>query len=399
MAIDWTRSMKQTYEVYTVDPNTWLNQKLLDTVTGASIARDLSSDTVVSGSIDYVGELNEEYVRIYLVAEQDGEVERIPLITMLCQTPSSDYNGKYMKTTISGYSPLLELEGEYPEIGFTIKRNYPEWAYDIDKIPPSMSKKNGLNSNLGTLIPSYCRAHCRAPIHDMEPIPNEDPSVPDSLANISLNTLYQDYVVNQDQTWSDLIFTLLKTIGYKCMVNPMGEVSFYKQPEYKKMQPTWTFDDGNSSILSSDISIERDLYNVPNVIELILTNVKGRVLKVVAENTNESSPISINNRGRRVVQRVINPNTYGKISYRLSEEDLKNLAEDLLVQASSLVYTVSYSHGYCPVYVGDCVRINYESAGIHDERAYVISQSISCNTGCMVEETATFVKSFYNKEE
>lgn len=58
MAIDWTKSMRQTYEVYIVDPSTWLDSKLLDTVTGASITRDITSDTVVSGSIEYVGEID-----------------------------------------------------------------------------------------------------------------------------------------------------------------------------------------------------------------------------------------------------------------------------------------------------------------------------------------------------
>lgn len=386
MAIDWTKSMRQTYEVYTVDPKTWLNNRLLDTVTGASITRDIASETIVSGSIDYVGELGEEYVRIYLVAEQDGEVERVPLITMLCQTPSTTYNGKYISTQISGYSPLTELAGEYPPIGFTIPRNYPSWMY---KNFPGSGR---LITHLDKCIVDYTRAYCRAPVNGFALSSTEY-----DMDDISLNTFTQDYVAGNEDSWSKVIFDLLEKINYKPMVNPLGEISFYKTPEYRKMQPIWTFDDSNSSILGSDISIERDLYNVPNVVELIMTNVKGRVITASAENRDSGSPISIENRGRRVVKRIVNPETYGKLSASATEEDLLSIAEDLLVQASSLVYTVSYTHGYCPIYVGDCVRIKYPNAGIQDERAYVVSQNISCTTGCQVDETAMFTKSYYSR--
>ena len=120
--IDWTASMKQTYEFYIVNPISGMNVSKLDKVTGATINRDISSDTQVSGSIEYDGELDEAYVRVYLVAEQGDELEKIPLITMLCQTPSVKFNGKRKTTSITGYSPLLELQNVYPPIGYTIPR-------------------------------------------------------------------------------------------------------------------------------------------------------------------------------------------------------------------------------------------------------------------------------------
>ena len=175
MAIDWTKSMRQTYEVYIVDPTTWLDSKLLDTVTGASITRDITSDTMVSGSIDYVGELDEEYVRIYLIAEQGDEIERIPLITMLCQSPSVNYNGKYTKTSITGYSPITELDGEYPPLGYTVPRNYPSWY--------TKTRVGEVVTDLGILIPQLTADHCRAPVGDMQDVYDK-----------SRNALYKEYV-------------------------------------------------------------------------------------------------------------------------------------------------------------------------------------------------------------
>ena len=57
---------------------------------------------------------------------------------------------------------------------------------------------------------------------------------------------------------------------------------------------------------------------------------------------------------------------------------------------SSIEYTVSYKHGYCPVRVGDCIRLNYARAGINNIKAKVISQSIECIPGCPVTEKAVF---------
>lgn len=382
MAIDWTKSMKQTYEVYTVDPATWLNDKYLDTVTGASITRDISSDTVVSGSIDYVGELNEEYVRVYLVAEQDDEVERVPLITMLCQTPSTEYNGKYTKTSITGYSPIIELEGEYPPIGYTIPKNYPSWLY------PTRSDGLRVVTRIDEFITDITRSYCRAPVITMTELTDVE----------NFNGLYQDYVAGKEDNWFSIVKSMLERVNYKFMVDPMGNISFYKQPQYTQMQPKWTYSYGNSSILTADISIDRDLYNMPNVVELIVTTNAGQTISVAAENHNTGSIMSIENRGRRVVKREIDPAMLGTVSKNIDTESLLDYAKELLVQYSSLAYTVSYSHGYCPVTVGDCVIINYEDAGIHNERAYVISQSIDCTTGCKVNETAMFVRSYYTKE-
>jgi hypothetical protein len=62
----------------------------------------------------------------------------------------------------------------------------------------------------------------------------------------------------------------------------------------------------------------------------------------------------------------------------------------MLDDLSTIEYTVSYTHGYCPVRVGDCVRLNYARAGITDIKAKVISQSIKCESGCSATEKASF---------
>ena len=57
---------------------------------------------------------------------------------------------------------------------------------------------------------------------------------------------------------------------------------------------------------------------------------------------------------------------------------------------STLEYTITYKHGYCPVRLGDCVRLNYKRAGLNGVKAKVISQTIDCVPGCPVTEKAVF---------
>lgn len=371
MAIDWTKSMKQTYEFYIVNPVNGNNIKKLDTVISASVSRDITSDTQISGSIEYDGELDEEYVRIYLVAEQCDEIEKIPLITMLCQTPSTSFNGKRKTTSITGYSPLIELQNVYPPLGYTI----PSTTMDP-------------NINLGELIPNICEDNCRMKVLSM---PNDE-----NMVKITRQVLAQAYASDPSRSWFELVQDLLRMVSYKARVDELGKIFFEKYQNIAMMAPRYTFDTSNSSILSSDISIDRDLYGVPNVIEVIVTLLDGTTITAVAINDDKNSAASTVSRGRKVVKRVINPEDLGKIAN--SQEGLTRIndyAKDLLEQASTLEYKISYKHGYCGNNIGDCVRINYPQAGINNEKAYVISQKIDCKTGCTVEETAILTKKLF----
>ena len=83
---------------------------------------------------------------------------------------------------------------------------------------------------------------------------------------------------------------------------------------------------------------------------------------------------------------MTDPQIYGTPS----QERIDDYADKLLEELSSVEYTITYTHGYCPVNVGDCVRFNYTRAGLTDIKAKVIHQSIKCEPGCPVTEKAVF---------
>lgn len=345
--IDWTSSMQQTFEFYLVDPATWKDQRLIDTITECTINRDLSSSTLGSATINCNEVMDECYIRAYLVVNQNGYTDKIPLGTVLVQTPSIRFDGKKKSMSMDAYTPLIELKSTVPPIGYSI----------LEK-----SNTMGVAANL-------CRENMRAPV------------VP-----ITVDTeLPSDFVSNLDDTWLSFLTDLIFNAKYRFGLDELGRVMFEPEQDTASLRSVWTYNDDNSSILYPDITNERDLYGIPNVVEVVYSTGVGYMFSRIV-NDDENSPVSTVSRGREVVYRENNPNFAGVPS----QEYIDNYATQLLRNLSCLEHTITYKHSYCPVRIGDCVTLNYKRSGISNIKAKVISQSIKCETGCPVEETAVY---------
>lgn len=368
---NWSESMQQDYEYYIVDPGTWRDIKRLTTVKSCTFDHDLEAETLGSATIDVTESLGECYIRGYLVTYQNGVKEKHPLGTVLVQTPSTSFDGKIMSNSLDAYTPLIELKEKRPPLGYSIlkrdNRQIIDAAYDLIKV------------------------NARAPV-----IPTE-----------SDTTLSYDFVADPNDTWlsylSDLIANAKYTVyddsnnprwtrtGYTLALDELGRIMFSPKRDTASMQPIWTYDDDNSSILYPEISTSRDLYGIPNVVEVVYSH--GNICHhSVQKNEDPNSPISIPSRGREIVHRVTDPDFFGGVP---SQRQVDEYAEQLLKELSTLEYTIHYTHGYCPVRIGDCVRLNYSRAGLHNVKAKVISQSISCTPGCPVSEKAIFTNTLW----
>ena len=176
---------------------------------------------------------------------------------------------------------------------------------------------------------------------------------------------------------------------YHFGVEPDGRVIFEPYIELSSMRPVWTFDDGNSSILMPEIDNDSDLYDVPNVVEVIYST-DNQIYRSEVINDDPNSITSTVSRGRIVKHRDTSPSLAQDMTGDNAQEYLNAYAEKLLRDLSNIEHTLTYSHGYCPVRVGDCVLLNYEKAGIRNVRAKVTGQQIDCTTGCTVSETAVY---------
>lgn len=353
---DWTKSMQQTFEYYTVDPGTWKDVKKLDNVISCSISRDSTAETLGSASIDVTESVGECYIRVYLITIQNGVREKHPLGTFLVQTPSTSFNGRVRNVSMDAYTPLLELKEKQPPLGY-------------------FSMKN---SNVMDEAYRLTRENARAPVV---------PAKKDT-------TLYSDFVAEQDETWATYITALLNYAKYNFGLDELGRIIFEPVQDINSLQPVWTFSDDNSSILSADISMDHDIYGIPNVVEVIYSDGMNRC-EVRVVNDDENSPTSTVNRGREIIHRDTSPTLMGTPTQLDMKRQVTEYAENLLKKLSSVEYTISYTHGYCPVRLGDCVRLKYERAGITDIKAKVISQTIDCKAGCQVSETAVFTSKLW----
>lgn len=344
---DWLSSMQQTFEYYIVDPGTWKNVKLLDTVKSCTIDRDSESATLGSATIDTTELVGECYMRAYLITIQNGVKEKHPLGTFLVQTPSSSFNGKVQSISMDAYTPLLELKEKQPPIGYFLEKgaNIMDWASKLTQ------------------------ENVRAPV----------------TVTSGTDTLPSDFISETDDTWLTFLTDLIKNAKYTYDLDEMGRILFAPIQDTASLQPVWTYDDSNSSILYPDLSLDNDLYGIPNVVEVIYSNGNDHYYARVVNDDSES-PVSTVNRGREIVYRVTDPGLVGDPT----NNQIQEYAKKLLSSLSSLECTISYTHGYCPVRVGDCIRLNYERAGLTDIKAKVISQSIQCKPGCPVTEKAVF---------
>lgn len=345
--IDWHASMQQTYEYYVVDPGTWKDVRKLDTVRSCSITRDSDTETLGSTTIDVTESVGECYIRVYLIATQNGVTEKRPLATVLVQTPSTSFDGKIKDVSMDAYTPLLELKENPPPLGYSILKggNIMDNAYLL------------------------CRDNMRAPV----------------VKTSCDKTLFDHFVSETSDTWLTFVRDLVANAKYELDLDEMGRVLFAPKQDVNSMQPVWTYDDSNSSILYPAIALDRDLFGIPNVVEVTYSNGSSYYHARVI-NDDPNSPVSTVNRGREITYREPNPDLIGDPT----DGQIQEYAERLLRDLSTLEYTITYSHGYCPVRIGDCVRLNYSKAGLTDIKAKVISQTITCEPGCPVSEKAVF---------
>jgi hypothetical protein len=349
---DWSKSMQQTFEYYVVDPGTWKDVRKIDTVKSCEIKRDLEAETLGSATFSVTESLGECYVRVYLITIQNRVKEKHPLGTFLVQTPSMNFNGKVKDISVDAYTPLLELKENPPPLGYFISKN----------------------ENVMDIAYRLTREHVRAPV---------------AMPKCSTN-LHRDFASNTNDTWLTFLSDLISNAKYTFSLDEMGRILFLPKQDTASLQPVETYDDGDESILYHDISIDRDIYGIPNIVEVVYSSGNDFYYSRIV-NDDPNSPISTVNRGREITHRVTDPDLIGDPTKNQIDEYARRVMRDL----SSLECTITYTHGYNPTRIGDCVRMNYTRAGLIGVKAKIINQTIKCIPGCPVTETAVFTNKLW----
>ena len=243
--INWSESMSQRFEYYEVDPNTWKDKRLIEGIVSTNINKDDESSTLETADIEIIDTLGECYIRIYLIATQGKVTEKIPLGTYLVQTPSSNFDGKVKNVSMTAYSPLIELKENPVPLGYTLLKNenIMENAYQIAK------------------------TNCRAPV----------------VQTSSDKVLTENFVANTEDTYIDYLSDLIAQAKYKFDLDELGQILFSPIQKFETLQPVYTFNDDNSSILLPEVSLKHDIYGIPNVVEVVCT-VNNEIYTSVVKN-------------------------------------------------------------------------------------------------------------------
>lgn len=374
--VDWTKSMQQTFEFYTVDPNNWYDDQKLENIISCDITHDLTSDKRGNASITVSESLPECYIRTYLVVTQAGYMHKICLGTYLYMTSSDSFDGMKHNITMTGYTPMVELEEKLPPLGF--------------HIVGITNRKHSSDAPMVTdAIKDIVTTYTRCEIENR---------------TVIQKPLLNDFVAGTNDNFLTVINNILNASSlqqYILTVDEWGTIIVKDKPVLEDAIPTYIYTDDNSSILLPSLDTNDDIYGIPNVVEVLYTGDKRLpAIRVIVKNEDPTSIVSIPARGREIAKRFTITNIAAPVndySEAAVRAQVTAQAERLLEAASTINKTISYSHGYCDVKVGDTVLINYERAGVTGIRAKVVSQRISCKPGCQVDEQAVYTKKLWNR--
>lgn len=352
--IDFSAGMQRTYEFYLVDPVSWCDIRRLRCIYSASTTYDSSTDTGCCATFESSESFGEAYIRIYSVCRQGGEERRYQLGTFLCQTNGGDHNGKREASSIDAYSPLLELSDYGPDIGFFVPagQDAVEWARRL------------------------AASRARAPV---------------AFGGGVSHALPEPYIAKPGESWLDFVNGLLSKAGMRLFVDFTGTVTALVDRDAESMAPVAYISDQGplaATKVQPDISHEHDLYGVPNTYISVLSRGDSS-LTAIAVNDDPSSLTSTVSRGRPVhhydlspeIEDPDGPGALGRLQF-YSESNLK--------KKSVVTRRVRYKRPWQPnIRAGDCVRLDFDRAGIH-ARAVVVRQETECTPGGQVAEECVY---------
>lgn len=341
--IDFGSSYTAHWKVVSVDKDTWDDGEEVQGVASVSVNRD-ATDSVplletASFSIDGdVSDTFEEgWYRIVLDAEQNNRYERYAITTMLLQKANDQIMYGRSTSSVNGSSVLKPLE-DRKNIG-TDYRYVPKgtngayWVMDIISIasPAPVSV-----SGVGFVVDD--------------------------------NVLFSPGV-----SYLQMVWDVLDRGKWCMMIDGEGMITVCEKPT----EP--------SVILTSDTV--RDI--VPGIKRTMdFASVCNRYFAIdrsgnreVAENRDPSSQFSYETRGRWIDHVDTSPT-------KINGETLYSYARRRLEEESTVVQSYSYSRAYWPDVVPfSIIRANIPEYGI-DGDMRVLSQSIDCSGGILVNETA-----------
>lgn len=302
MDFDFSKGYTSAFYATILDPVTWDDVERLEIVSG-SINRT-NTDLRQSASLtlrNYPYD-TDRYIRIYMVANQLGSYERVPLFTGIATSPGYTYNAGVRDVTVQCYSVLKPLQDILLRHGWYIKEG-----------------SNCLNE-LQDLL-----SYTRAPVAFSDYDPEE----------LKKNELEDDIIAEDNESNLSMIELLLYAIDWVMWINGDGTIVLAPNQEDPNIDPASIFSPRNA-VIETSFSVQHDMFDCPNCLRVTFNDYMAE-----AKDEDEDSPLSIQNRGREIWAVEDNVDL-------LKNETLAEYADKRLLELQDVSETISYDRRYLP---------------------------------------------------
>lgn len=329
--MDWSKGYSARYYATIVDRKTWQDLSRFE-ITGGSVERT-DSDLLESADLDCLNytETNEQWIRVWLDATQEGDYSHTPLFTGLATSPTRNIEGRIERNSIQCYSVLKPAQDVLLSRG---------WYAPID-------------INGGVLIRRLLSV-CGAPIE-----------IADDAQNLQYAIIAEDGETHLTMAWKIAI-----AIGW--LIRIRGDGTIYVGPS--ETESKWGFGITEYDILEPQVDVTYDWYDCPNVVR-----VNSGGYSAVARDDDPESMYSVPTRGREI--------WYEENDCDLSEnQTLAEYAKAKLEELQQTAVTVSYTRRFHPdINVGDIITLHYPLQSL-EGNFLVTSQSIELGYGARTSE-------------
>lgn len=336
--MDWNRGYSAAYYMTIVDPDTWRDTRRIK-LNGGSINR-MTTDLRESADIDCepLDEGYENWIRIWLDARQADDSVHLPIFTGLASSPGKIINGMRIESKLQCYSVLKPASDILLPRGWYAARDF----------------------KAGDMITKLLRS-CKAPVD----VQGETPRLSSYI------------IAEENETNLTMTNKILDAIGWRLRIEGDGTIQICPEAE----EPSATFGTLRADCIEPRISVEKDLFECPNVFRAASGN-----NSVEVRDEDPDSALSTSSRKREVWKEESNITLF-------EGETLQSYAKRRLRELQRVSMTASYDRRYHPdVLPGDIVRINYPAQNLVGDFC-VNSQKITLGHGVKTSEEVAQIRS------
>ena len=311
--MDYSKGYTSSFYMTLLDPVTWTDIGRVEIISG-SINRS-ETDLRQSANLslrDWSFE-GDQWVRVYMTTEYNGNIDRVPLFTGVATSPSMQFDNGVSVVDVQAYSVLKPAQDILLQHGWYARK--------------------GVNAEtiLRDLL-SITNAPIRVDYDGSE------------------NRLADDIVAEDNETNVSMIEWILDSMGWVMYIEGDGTIVFAENPEYshEPIDPVITMSPYENDVIETSFTLNHDWFDCPNVLRATVNE-----MTAVAKDEDPDSPLSIQNRGREVWAVEDNVDL-------LDDETIAEYAYKRLNELQERSETASYNRRFLPnVNITNKIRLGY----------------------------------------